>query len=107
VLDGVWVVRTSYVKNLLEVVFGRLGVPLGIVFSHRHELLVGVLDFFAGIAIIGHCSEMMWTVLLLVLSALIALFGVSDSGTGGHGPATASGCTCTDQHESSPDSLLA
>jgi hypothetical protein len=95
VLDGVWLVRTSNFKNLLEVVFVWSGAPLEIVFGCCHELLIRDLDLFPGVTIAAHYSETMWAMLLPLLSTIRALFGGSYGGTGGRGPATAGGHTHT------------
>jgi hypothetical protein len=82
---------TGYFKKFLELVFGRLVLPLEIAFDSRYELLTGVVGFLPTIAIANHYSEMMWSVLLPLLSTLSALSSAFDSGLSGRSPAAADG----------------
>jgi hypothetical protein len=101
VLDGIRVVRTGHFKDLLKVVLGWSGAPLEIAFGCRHALFVRVLDLL--IVIVGHRSEAMRAMLLSLLPTFSTLFGASDGGTSGCGPATG---TCVNQSEGDPNSLL-
>jgi hypothetical protein len=96
--------RTSRLKDLLEVILVRSGAPLEIVFSCHHALFIGVLDLL--IVVVGHRSKEARTALLPLPPALSTLFGSFDGDTGGCRPATASSRTCVNQSKGSPNSLL-
>jgi hypothetical protein len=51
-------------------------------------LLQEVVSFLPAVAIGGHCSVAMWSVLLPLLSTLSALSGAFGGRLSGHGPAT-------------------
>jgi hypothetical protein len=87
--DRVWVVRTGGFKNLLEVVFGWYGALLEITLGSCYKLLVGVLNFLPGVAIVRCHGETTQVAVLPLLPALGALLGASDGDTGECGSATA------------------
>jgi hypothetical protein len=60
-LDRVGVMRTSLLKDLLEVVIGQSGAPLEIMFSYHLTLFARVLDHL--VAMVRHRREAVWTVL--------------------------------------------
>jgi hypothetical protein len=100
------VVRIGGFKNLLEVVFGWFGAPLEITLGCRYELLIRVLDFLPGIAVVRHHGKTTREVLLPLLAALSALLGAFDGDTGGCGSATTGGRSRLSQSEGGPNSLL-
>jgi hypothetical protein len=82
------VILVGHFKKFLEMIFGRLSLPLEVALDSRYKLLTGVTGFLIVITTAGCYGDTMGSLLLPLLATRSAFSATFDGGFGGRGPAT-------------------